>query len=167
MIFPGIVCPYVCVSLCLSLSVQSPEKSHWNRKFCQTKMSDVTQEWQIYNQSQTAAAATVVLGKEEQSYVLSQCKKLKYQVLTPWIDDKISCLSSIIILITLSIQRSKEGWPSSLRRCSHLQSLRGVQVIIHTGIFLIFCVFQKFPNFQGKLPLWAKLGDRGTFSTLK
>ena len=34
-------------------------------------------------------------------------------------------------------------------------------------VMILFAIFRKFPNFKGKLPLWAKLGDRGTFSNWK
>ena len=35
------------------------------------------------------------------------------------------------------------------------------------GVFNFFAIFRKFPNFEGKLPLWARLGDRGTIFILK
>ena len=36
-----------------------------------------------------------------------------------------------------------------------------------SGIMNFFAIFANFPNFKGKLPLWAKLGDRGTILILK
>ena len=40
-----------------------------------------------------------------------------------------------------------------------------IRVRLITGAFSYFCLLGVFfPNFKGKLPLWAKLGDRGALS---
>ena len=61
----------------------------------------------------------------------------------------------------------KEGWPGGVRRSvTNVESV-AMQVRILLWCYDFFPIFRKFPNFKGKLPLWAKLGDRGTFSNQK
>ena len=50
---------------------------------------------------------------------------------------------------------------------STTQHLVAMVPILLRWFHFFFVYYEKFPNVKVKLPLWAKLGDRGTFSIVK